>query len=254
MNSRLARWRILLYEFDYEIIYKPGQENGNADALSRIFLIKDRTEEPEIMPFEKFMESSNIYVNKNVNEVNEMYTNIPADYSELITLSSDLTLKLHVLREYIQQLGHIGKQVSRMNEITEVTVVSDNEKKYLYAITNESLNQSPIFKELYNTLINVKNVCIKENIFKLAFTKIMMNLNFDVIRSMIRYIFWHTNIKINIYTNYEIKKEQKQILIEEQYITCIGGHQGISRTVKRLKSWVYWKGIKKRRTEVREQL
>jgi hypothetical protein len=35
-GSRLLRWRIQLEEYDYEIIYKPGAQNGNADALSRI--------------------------------------------------------------------------------------------------------------------------------------------------------------------------------------------------------------------------
>jgi len=34
-TSRLARWRIKLAEYDYEIIYKPGKINANADALSR---------------------------------------------------------------------------------------------------------------------------------------------------------------------------------------------------------------------------
>ena len=34
-NSRLVHWRLTLEEFDYEIIYKPGRKNANADALSR---------------------------------------------------------------------------------------------------------------------------------------------------------------------------------------------------------------------------
>lgn len=34
-NSRLMRWRIILEEYDYEIIYKKGTLNTNADALSR---------------------------------------------------------------------------------------------------------------------------------------------------------------------------------------------------------------------------
>jgi hypothetical protein len=33
---RLLRWRIHLEEFDYEITYKRGSQNSNADALSRI--------------------------------------------------------------------------------------------------------------------------------------------------------------------------------------------------------------------------
>lgn len=34
-GSRLVRWRLKLEEFDYEIIYKAGKMNTNADALSR---------------------------------------------------------------------------------------------------------------------------------------------------------------------------------------------------------------------------
>lgn len=35
-NSKLIRWRLKLEEFEYEIHYKKGKSNTNADALSRI--------------------------------------------------------------------------------------------------------------------------------------------------------------------------------------------------------------------------
>lgn len=35
-SSKLVRWRLKLSEYDYEIKYKKGTKNGNADALSRI--------------------------------------------------------------------------------------------------------------------------------------------------------------------------------------------------------------------------
>jgi hypothetical protein len=34
-SSRLLRWKLLLAEYDYEIKYKPGKQNANADGLSR---------------------------------------------------------------------------------------------------------------------------------------------------------------------------------------------------------------------------
>jgi len=131
MNSRLARWRILLQEFEYEIIYKPGSENGNADALSRINLIKNK----ENMTFEEFMNNNNVYTNNNIEEINENYSEITSDYDILITLTSDLTLIYNVLREFILQLNHIGNEVPCNTKVKEVIVVKDNNRKYLYAFT-----------------------------------------------------------------------------------------------------------------------
>jgi len=39
-SSRLLRWRLKLEEYDYQIIYKPGVRNTNADALSRITMAR----------------------------------------------------------------------------------------------------------------------------------------------------------------------------------------------------------------------
>ncbi|CAK1598092.1 unnamed protein product [Parnassius mnemosyne] len=37
-NSKLTRWRLRLQEYDFDIVYKNGKQNINADALSRIKL------------------------------------------------------------------------------------------------------------------------------------------------------------------------------------------------------------------------
>jgi len=35
-NARLTRWSLFLQGYDYNIRYRPGQCNGNTDALSRV--------------------------------------------------------------------------------------------------------------------------------------------------------------------------------------------------------------------------
>ena len=48
-GSRLMRWRLQLAEYDFEVIYKPGKQNANADALSRVNVIERKnTDPPEI--------------------------------------------------------------------------------------------------------------------------------------------------------------------------------------------------------------
>lgn len=37
-NTKLTRWKLRLAEFDYDVVYKNGKQNTNADALSRIKL------------------------------------------------------------------------------------------------------------------------------------------------------------------------------------------------------------------------
>ena len=50
-GSRLLRWRIQLEEYDYEVVYKPGVQNSNADTLSRIgALAKEGGEFDETVP------------------------------------------------------------------------------------------------------------------------------------------------------------------------------------------------------------
>lgn len=44
-RSRLLRWRIQLQECDYEIVYKRGVQNLNADALSRVAALTKTKEE-----------------------------------------------------------------------------------------------------------------------------------------------------------------------------------------------------------------
>ena len=47
LNPRLARWIARLKLFDYEILYRPGPENGNADAMSRLALDEPTVEDDD---------------------------------------------------------------------------------------------------------------------------------------------------------------------------------------------------------------
>lgn len=48
-GSRLTRWTIKLSEYDFKVIHRPGKANSNADALSRIPIVKVGTTPEEVL-------------------------------------------------------------------------------------------------------------------------------------------------------------------------------------------------------------
>lgn len=68
-NFRLMRWRLKLLEYDYEIIYKQGNINTNADTLSRI---RVRTIEDDVTrELEKYITLYSTRDRSSINEEND---------------------------------------------------------------------------------------------------------------------------------------------------------------------------------------
>lgn len=72
----------------------------------------------------------------------------------------------------------------------------------------------------------------------------MINLDWTQVLTIIRYIFKNSNIKIFIYSMDFYSNKEKYNIIEEFHIAPLGGHQGVSRTIKRIKHHHNWKGMK----------
>ena len=45
-SSRMQRWPLTLLAYEYELLYRPGNENGNADGLSRLPVWMSRSPHP----------------------------------------------------------------------------------------------------------------------------------------------------------------------------------------------------------------
>jgi hypothetical protein len=70
---RLTRWRLKLEEYEYEVHYKPGAINTNADALSRIHVTtRAQAEQLESKDFERNVNSSQDEVSAETQEVQEL--------------------------------------------------------------------------------------------------------------------------------------------------------------------------------------
>ena len=50
LSGRIARWILLLEEFDYKVVYKPGRLNVQADLLSRLYDTHDTVPVDDDLP------------------------------------------------------------------------------------------------------------------------------------------------------------------------------------------------------------
>lgn len=249
-GSRLVRWRLQLEEFDYEVVYKPGTQNTNSDALSRIS-ITTVTQEPEISgEYQKYIEekSRQLILGKNIKEIAGDLFEAPGEYALSHCVSQDFQMDRGIALEFRRRFGQIDELCNQKKSVTEIASIVSQERTIICLITKEHYWQKPTYENLFLTLTNLKHFCIKENITKLAMPKIACGLDelqWPEVRTMIRYVFRKTQVQILIFIDNEYSKEEKLKIIEEFHNAPMGGHQGISRTIKRIKQHHNWIGLKK---------
>lgn len=249
-GSRLIRWRLQLEEFEYEVVYKPGTQNTNSDALSRIG-ITTVTEEPEVSKeYQTYIEEKErrLIVSKNVKEITGDLFEASEEYALGHCVSQDFRMDRGIALEFRRKFGQIEELSKQKKSVTEVASIKAEGRTIICLITKEYYWQKPTYENVFLTITNLKHFCTSENITKVAMPRIACGLDklqWSEVRTMIRYIFRNTQIQILIFSDDEYSKEDKLKIIEEFHNSPMGGHQGIARTIKRIKQHHNWVGLKK---------
>lgn len=249
-GSRLIRWRLQLEEFEYEVVYKPGTQNTNADALSRINVTNITQEQENSNAYQNYLEekTKRIISNKNIIEIAGDIFEAPEEYVLGHCTSQDFQMNQGIALEFRRKFGHIEELKNQKKSLTEIASIVSEGRTIVYLITKELYWQSVTYNNVFHTLINLKNFCSSEGITNLALSKMSYDLDqlqWHDIRTMLRYIFKDSQVKILIFIDDEYSNAEKLRIIEEFHNSPMGGHQGVSRTIKRVKQHYTWKGLKK---------
>lgn len=244
-GATLIRWRLKLEEYDYEIIYKPGVLNTNADALSRIPHIKYFNYLESA--YENFEHNVSPVINHRVIEVEGDLFEATQDYAQANCVSEDLDMSRELALEFHRRFGHTDVLKGQQKRVTEIAQLEHKGQKLLYLITKEKCFQKPTYENLYKTLQTLRSKAEQELISHIAMPRIgcgLDQLDWDTVKAMIKYIFKGSRIKIVIYSHQRYSPEEKLKILEEFHNGVLGGHQGISRTITRIKMQHSWKRLK----------
>lgn len=205
-GSRLTRWRLKLEEYEYEIQYKQGTSNTNADALSRIHPVVTRsksasevTETPGITgnldttnmtgnpdnqnlqnpsttaspassisePYQQFLAAEHSPT-ANVTEVNGDIFDTSSDISLVHCVSGDLNMSRGLALRFRRKFGQVTKLRDQRKKLTEIAYIRQDERMVFYLITKEYYRQKPSYETFYKSLQNLKEACMEHKITTLA--------------------------------------------------------------------------------------
>lgn len=177
-SSKLVRWKIRLDEYDFDVTYKPGTLNSNADALSRIR-----------KPFEiKYTNEDIFKTSKNI----------------VHCVSKDLKFG----KGFAQQVNerYNNRELFLKSKIDNKNILIQNidRKKIFHLITKLNYYEKPKLKDIELSLKQLRSYCIGNDIFELNSPKICAGLDkhdFNDKLKLINKIFKETHITWIVHEN-----------------------------------------------------
>lgn len=238
-SSKLTRIRLDLCDYDFEIVYKKGKMNTNADALSRIKIDSDILQNmippcndegisTKLLPVTRSMAKDTIksdcVFNPKRHELHiwECTSISEVNNARVMTFSKDI------------ELGRINK-----NKDDFIMGIDDNptcldmimEKLIIYMHKYSIRDLAISTKDIIFTYVSMKK-------FQETYTKLYSKL-FKRLKNLYLNILIYTPLQRIFDKNIQCQ------LIKEYHDSPIGGHLGIRKTILKLKQKYVWKNMSK---------
>lgn len=265
-GSRLTRWRIKLSEYNYEIIYKSGKTNKNADFLSRIQVPENITYDskyeakanvhilsPELQSYEDFLEyqRKNIIINSRIKESEKDIFEFSTE-NKIKHLACFVNESFEVkdqFKYFSNKFNDVDKIKQMHSENSSNIVITVKHSFYnIYYILYKEENNKISATDLFDKIKLLKQFLLKDKIEILCVAEFYNKRVNAEFRSILRYLFKDSNIQIVICKKFIEFIEDAEVIhkiIKEMHETPFSGHPGVTRTYKRIKEKYSWNNMKK---------
>lgn len=180
------KFRLKLEEYDYQIKYKPGKHNTNADALSRspseinlenLSLSKTESKgtcntikETSVPNYQTFLNDiqTKVIINSNVIEKGEPF--LDCDDNIAIPISQDLKTKNRSFEEILKETNHLIKHQSPSTK--QIVSLDFKNKLIVYLVMQENITDKIQYSDIFETLNALKEFLISKNIQSISLPRI----------------------------------------------------------------------------------
>lgn len=167
--------------------------------------------------------------------------------SLVVCVSADFKMTQGIALAVRRKFGNITRLRNLNKSVTEIASLDTENISIFYLITREHYWQKPTYQNVFQSLINLKKACMERQITYLACPRLEcgpQGLKWETIRSMLCYIFRNSSITIKVMVKEQPTQEEQLQILKEFHENPMGGHQGITRTYRRISQQYQWKGMR----------
>lgn len=253
-NSRIVRWRLKLEEFDYEIIYKAGKYNVNADALSR-FPVNAITNQNQLNVDDNYLQLNyehycsqpvTTYDTPNLSFTNDSLFDTKHK-NIFIPISSKLSEHNALSTEAINLCSQTQLYLEISKELYQVDILGSNLKQKLYLGVTRPTHFDPWDSESYfKCLLSCLHNYIIDELYipdlKNDMTCKMIGHQQYFITAFLADLY---NVKIHICSNQVTTPNPQDIpqILKTYHDEPLSGHRGLNETTRKIREEFYWKGM-----------
>lgn len=258
-GSKLVRWRLKLEEYDYEIIFKPGKLNSNADSLSRIpSPTVDKVDNIPILRIETkevFDDYVKFYYNSltpKIHDFNEVHQHILASKESIAYFTA---LDLDNQNQYTDAILSASATADVIRntpmELYSTAKTQSKTKQFFYhCFIKSNYYDKPEYSDAFYTLQNLRIQLEKDNIASISIANPLDDFNqfnYQKLKEILLFVFRNAKIKITIYQNIIINPSPEQIplILHENHDLPMSGHCGYHRMFNRIKEKYRWHKMRK---------
>lgn len=258
-GSRLVRWRLKLEEYDYEIVYKAGKMNTNADALSRppimnsnvIDFSSDNTISPDPpdylqMNYEHFLSQDRTIDSPRLKTSPDNLLD-PRHKDVFIPTSCQLLEQSEIFNEAMESCSQVQPYLEKEKTIYNVDKLVSNKNQNLFLVPTRPSHFDPWDSESYfKSLLT----CLQQNDISTLYVP-------DLKRDPTCKLHGNEQLRITAYLaevydcnivicqnniKYPKLEEIPQIL-KTYHDEPLSGHRGIIETTRKIRDEYFWKGM-----------
>lgn len=236
-SSKMTRIRLDLCDYDFEIVYKKGRINTNADALSRIMLNSDILK--AMIPTREETDEQILAITRSMNKTHD--TNNEKKYSTERTPN-----KLFIWEgTSLSDVTNMKKLKFVIHKDIKKLIIETKGNEVIARCSDNPINTKLILEKLTSKMRKLKTseLALKNN--DEIFTKVAT----EEFRTIFNKLQEEKNTCLRIILYDEPKrimcKDTQLKLITEYHNSTHGGHLGIRKTTLKLKQRYIWKNMGK---------